>query len=222
MQIASPQVMVDIDRDRAVSLGVTPQQVQDALFSAYGSAPGIGDLRARQSVFRDPGGAAAISANARGAFEALPARPASNALVPLESVVRPRRADRPAVHQPLRPIARGNHFLQSAPGIFAGPGGGAGGRHHPRDAHAGHHRRELPGHRQGVPEFVRESIDPAAGGDPGDLHRARRAVRELHSPHHDSLRAALGGLRRAADAGASSTSSSTSTPSSASSCCSAW
>ena len=36
MQISSPQVMVDIDRDRAQALGVTPQQVQDALFSAYG------------------------------------------------------------------------------------------------------------------------------------------------------------------------------------------
>ncbi|HMC98088.1 MAG TPA: efflux RND transporter permease subunit, partial [Flavobacteriales bacterium] len=35
MQIASPQVMVDIDRDRAQTLGITPQQVQDALFSAY-------------------------------------------------------------------------------------------------------------------------------------------------------------------------------------------
>jgi hydrophobic/amphiphilic exporter-1 (mainly G- bacteria), HAE1 family len=36
MQLSSPQVMVDIDRDRAQSLGVTPEQVQDALFSAYG------------------------------------------------------------------------------------------------------------------------------------------------------------------------------------------
>ena len=36
MQISSPQVMVDIDRDRAFSLGVTPQQVQEALFNAYG------------------------------------------------------------------------------------------------------------------------------------------------------------------------------------------
>ena len=35
MQIASPQLMVDIDRDRAQAAGVTPQQVQDALFSAY-------------------------------------------------------------------------------------------------------------------------------------------------------------------------------------------
>jgi HAE1 family hydrophobic/amphiphilic exporter-1 len=35
MQIASPQVMVDIDRDRAVALGVTPAVVQTALFSAF-------------------------------------------------------------------------------------------------------------------------------------------------------------------------------------------
>jgi HAE1 family hydrophobic/amphiphilic exporter-1 len=34
--IASPQVRVDIDRDRALSLGVTPEQVQDALYSSYG------------------------------------------------------------------------------------------------------------------------------------------------------------------------------------------
>ncbi len=36
-QISSPQLMVNIDRDRALALGVTPEQVQDALYSAYGS-----------------------------------------------------------------------------------------------------------------------------------------------------------------------------------------
>jgi multidrug efflux pump subunit AcrB len=34
--IASPQVRVDIDRDRALSLGVTPEQVQNALYSSFG------------------------------------------------------------------------------------------------------------------------------------------------------------------------------------------
>ena len=37
LQIASPQVFVDINRDKAQALGVTPQQVQDALYTAYGS-----------------------------------------------------------------------------------------------------------------------------------------------------------------------------------------
>jgi HAE1 family hydrophobic/amphiphilic exporter-1 len=36
LQIASPQVMVEIDRERAHSVGVTPQQIQDALMSSYG------------------------------------------------------------------------------------------------------------------------------------------------------------------------------------------
>ena len=34
--IASPQVRVDIDRDRALSLGVTPEQIQNALYSSFG------------------------------------------------------------------------------------------------------------------------------------------------------------------------------------------
>ncbi len=36
LQIASPRVVVDIDRDRASSLGVTPDQVENALYDAYG------------------------------------------------------------------------------------------------------------------------------------------------------------------------------------------
>ncbi len=36
-QISSPQVMVNIDRDRALALGVSAEQVQDALYSAYGT-----------------------------------------------------------------------------------------------------------------------------------------------------------------------------------------
>jgi len=37
LQIAAPQLMVNIDRDRALTLGVTPQQIQDALYTAYGN-----------------------------------------------------------------------------------------------------------------------------------------------------------------------------------------
>ena len=37
VQIASPQLMVDIDRERARALGVTPDQIQSALFTAYGN-----------------------------------------------------------------------------------------------------------------------------------------------------------------------------------------
>jgi HAE1 family hydrophobic/amphiphilic exporter-1 len=36
LQIASPQVNVAIDRDKAAALGVTPQQIEDALYNAFG------------------------------------------------------------------------------------------------------------------------------------------------------------------------------------------
>ncbi len=36
LQIANPQVNVDIDRDKAAALGVTPQQIENALYDAYG------------------------------------------------------------------------------------------------------------------------------------------------------------------------------------------
>ena len=36
LQIRSPQVVVDIDRDRAIALGLSPQQIEDALYTAYG------------------------------------------------------------------------------------------------------------------------------------------------------------------------------------------
>jgi HAE1 family hydrophobic/amphiphilic exporter-1 len=38
LQISSPQATVAINRDRAASLGVTAQQVEEALYDAYGSA----------------------------------------------------------------------------------------------------------------------------------------------------------------------------------------
>jgi len=37
LQIKNPQVSLDIDRDRAATLGVSAQQIEDALYSAYGS-----------------------------------------------------------------------------------------------------------------------------------------------------------------------------------------
>jgi len=37
LQIANPQVNVQIDRDRAATLGVTAQQIESALYNAYGS-----------------------------------------------------------------------------------------------------------------------------------------------------------------------------------------
>ncbi|HET7452774.1 MAG TPA: efflux RND transporter permease subunit [Thermoanaerobaculia bacterium] len=37
MQLSNPQIHVDIDRDKASALGITPQKIEDALYTAYGS-----------------------------------------------------------------------------------------------------------------------------------------------------------------------------------------
>jgi HAE1 family hydrophobic/amphiphilic exporter-1 len=37
LQISSPQIVVDINRDKALALGVTPEQIQSALYTAYGN-----------------------------------------------------------------------------------------------------------------------------------------------------------------------------------------
>jgi len=37
LQIKNPEVLVDLDRERAAALGVTPEQIQRALYDAYGS-----------------------------------------------------------------------------------------------------------------------------------------------------------------------------------------
>ncbi len=37
LQIASPEVKVDIDRDRASAMGVTADKIEDALYMRYGA-----------------------------------------------------------------------------------------------------------------------------------------------------------------------------------------
>ena len=94
MQISSPQIMVDIDRDRAVSLGITPQQVQDALFSSYS---------ARQvSVIYAPADQYLVILEVLPQYQRNPdalsklyLRSSGGSLVPLESVVRMNRQTGP-------------------------------------------------------------------------------------------------------------------------------
>jgi HAE1 family hydrophobic/amphiphilic exporter-1 len=52
MQLKNPQLRVDIDRDKAGALGITPQKIEDALYTAYGSRQ-ISTIYARQQ--RVPG-----------------------------------------------------------------------------------------------------------------------------------------------------------------------
>jgi HAE1 family hydrophobic/amphiphilic exporter-1 len=90
LQVASPQVMVDIDRDRAESLGITPAQVQDALFSAYGTR--------QVSVIYAPADQYSVIMEVEKQYQKTPdslsklyVRSSAGSLVPLDTMVKMRR-----------------------------------------------------------------------------------------------------------------------------------
>jgi len=91
LQIASPQLMVNIDRDRARSLGVTPQQIQDALYTAYGER--------QVSTIYTPANEYAVITVVAPQYQSNPAalsklyiRSSQGPLVPLDAVVRVNRS----------------------------------------------------------------------------------------------------------------------------------
>jgi HAE1 family hydrophobic/amphiphilic exporter-1 len=94
LQVSSPQVMLDIDRDRALSLGVTPEAVQDALFSAYSQR--------QVSVIYAPANQYVVILEVLPEYQRTPdalsklyLRSNNNALIPLETVVRTKQQTGP-------------------------------------------------------------------------------------------------------------------------------
>ncbi|HTM48770.1 MAG TPA: efflux RND transporter permease subunit [Bryobacteraceae bacterium] len=91
LQIASPQLMVNIDRDRALALGVTPEQIQNALYTSFGDR--------QVSTIYTPANQYAVITELAPQYQRNPeslsklyVRSARGALVPLETVVRISRA----------------------------------------------------------------------------------------------------------------------------------
>ncbi|HEY2017339.1 MAG TPA: efflux RND transporter permease subunit, partial [Bryobacteraceae bacterium] len=94
MLIASPQLTVNIDRDRALSLGITPQQVQDALFSSFSQR--------EVSVIYAPANQYSVILELLPQYQRNPEalsklylRSSGGALVPLDSVVSTKRETGP-------------------------------------------------------------------------------------------------------------------------------
>jgi HAE1 family hydrophobic/amphiphilic exporter-1 len=88
--IASPQVRVDIDRDRALSLGVTPEQIQDALYSSYGDRQ-VSNIYAPANQYRVILEVQPQYQNSPEALDKLYVRSAKGQLVPLAEVASVKR-----------------------------------------------------------------------------------------------------------------------------------
>ena len=85
LQIRNPQVSVQIDRDRATALGLSAQQVEDALYTAYG-ARWVSTIYAPNNEYRVIVELAPEYQRERSALALLYVRSAGGALVPLEAV----------------------------------------------------------------------------------------------------------------------------------------
>src|SRR5688572_17480242 len=83
--IASPQVTVNIDRDRALALGVTPEQIQDALYTSYGDRQ-VSNIYAPANQYSVILEVKPEDKRGPGALEKLYVRSTSGKLVPLASV----------------------------------------------------------------------------------------------------------------------------------------
>src|ERR1039457_2583910 len=121
LQITSPQVIVNINRDKAQSLDVTADQIENALYDAYGNRQDLDHLHALKRVLRHHGGAAEIPARPAGTLKAVRLRSRRQA----HSAGNGGHADphgRPAHRESHRPIAVDHGFLQSAPRRLAEPG----------------------------------------------------------------------------------------------------
>jgi len=94
IQNASPQLMIDIDRDRAQALGVSAQQVQDALFSAFSDRE-VSVIYAPANQYSVILEVAKQYQRSPEALQKLYLRSTTGALIPLESVVKTRRQTGP-------------------------------------------------------------------------------------------------------------------------------
>ena len=199
LQISRPQVMVEIQREKASSLGVSAQQIEAALNSAYGFFADLDHLHRDQPVLGDP--------RARAALPDRPIRAADA----LHTLVHRRAGPvgccrkaffwrRPAVGDPPRPASVGDIFIRSTAGRGALAGDRRGAGRDARTAGAGDAQHLLSGHRAGVREIAAGHGHPAADVGPRHLSRARHSLRELHPSADDPLRTADRRSGRAAHA----------------------
>jgi HAE1 family hydrophobic/amphiphilic exporter-1 len=119
LQISSPQVMVDIDRDRALALQVTPEQIQNALYTAYGS-------RQVSTIFT-PASQYAVIVEVEPQYQRDPAamsklyvRSAQGQLVPLDEVAQRHRTVGPLSVNHFGQLPAVNVSFNLAPGFSLG------------------------------------------------------------------------------------------------------
>ena len=195
MEMKSPRINLVIDRDKAAATGLNATTVQNALYDALGpkwATTIYGDTAQYRVLLElDPKYQGHIESLEKVAFKA-----PNGSLVPLQSVINFKETVGP------QSINHSGQLPSVSVSFGLKPGVSLGARHRQgqdrrRPAAAADHHHQLRGPGQGVPAVDEQPRPAAVRRDRRGLHRARRALRELHPPDHDSLGAAVGRARRA-------------------------
>ena len=121
LQIKSPQIHVEIDRDRAISLGVTTQQVEDALYTAFGTRQ-VSTIYAPDNQYRVITELLPVFQRDPQTMGLLHVRASTGALVPLESVARLSRTVSPLLVNHLGQLPAVTLSFNLKPGTSLGEG----------------------------------------------------------------------------------------------------
>ena len=121
LQIKSPQMHVEIDRDRAISLGVTAQQVEDALYTAFGTRQ-VSTIYAPDNQYRVITELLPQFQRDTSSMSLLYVRSANGALVPLESVAHFSRSVAPLLVNHLGQLPAVTLSFNLKPGTSLGDG----------------------------------------------------------------------------------------------------
>ena len=196
LQIRNPQINVQINRDAASAYGVSANQIEDALYSAYGQRQ-ISTIFAPNNQYfvilelepeyqRDANAISLLYVHAK-----------TGQLVPLNAVAKLTPTLGPSFGEPPWAGTRGYDFLQFEARLLDWRRGD-GDQRTGAPFSAGGDKHHVPGQRAGVSIVAFRPGAAAGHGDFGDLHHPGHSVRELHSPAHHPVRTAFGRLRGAA------------------------
>ena len=195
----------DRPRHRRRASASRPATVDNALYDAFGQRI-VSTIFTQSNQYRvileaDP--VAADTRSTRSTRSTCRRRCRAAGQVPLSAIATVEQQTGAAADQPSRPVPGGDDLVQPRAGRVARRGG--------RRDQAGARRRSacrpasittLPGRGAGLPGVARQRAAADPGGDRHHVHRAGRALRELHPPDHDPVDPALGRRRRAAGADA--------------------
>jgi hydrophobic/amphiphilic exporter-1 (mainly G- bacteria), HAE1 family len=119
LQIASPQIKVDINRDKAHAVGVTPQQIEEALYTAYGNRQ-ISTIYTPANEYQVIAEVLPQYQNNPAALSRLYIRSSGGALVPLDTVATMSRTVAPLTVQHTGQLPSVTVSFNLRPGVSLG------------------------------------------------------------------------------------------------------